>query len=272
MYIFIEMPSGIKILLDAEPTERLENIKVKIQEIAGTPPERQQLYFDGQALRGNITLADYGIRNESTLTLSNISDISSLHYFDYTVQSGDSLWLLAQRFSTTVDAIKSLNGLTTDRIYIGQMLKIPLEIENPLPSPGYFNYTVRSGDSLWLIANLFGTTVNAIKALNNLTDDMIFVGKMLKIPDEFANLPPPLPIVRPTLRIGDTGLHVAVLQAQLHFWLFMPGPMDGIFGPLTQRAVMAFQRDRVLVADGIVGPLTWAALFDYSSIGWNHTG
>jgi LysM repeat protein len=41
------------------------------------------------------------------------------------VQSGDTLWLLAQRFGTTVDAIKQLNGLTDDRLSIGQVLKIP---------------------------------------------------------------------------------------------------------------------------------------------------
>jgi len=155
-------------------------------------------------------------------------------------------------------------------ILVGQILKIPHEYGIIQPPPAYFEYTVRSGDSLWLIANLFGTTVNAIKALNNLTGDMILIGQVLKIPDESASIPPPPPIIRPTLRIGNTGLHVAVLQAQLHFWLFMPGPMDGIFGPLTQRAVMAFQRDRGLVPDGIVGPLTWAALFDYSSIDWDN--
>ena len=45
--------------------------------------------------------------------------------FAYTVKSGDTLWLLARRFGTTVDAIMRLNGLTSDLIYIGQVLKIP---------------------------------------------------------------------------------------------------------------------------------------------------
>jgi len=182
-------------------------------------------------------------------------------YFEYTVQSGDSLWLLAQRFNTTIDAIKSLNNLTGDMILIGQILKIPQDTENPPPAE-YFEYTVQSGDSLWLIARKFGTTVDAVKYINNLTGDMIFPDQILKIPDESGNIPPLPPLVRPTLRIGDRGQHVSILQAQLHFWLFMPGPIDGIFGPMTQRAVMDFQRSRGLVPDGIVGPLTWAALFD----------
>lgn len=45
--------------------------------------------------------------------------------FAYTVRSGDTLWLLSRRFGTTVDAIKRLNGLTSDNLQIGQVLRIP---------------------------------------------------------------------------------------------------------------------------------------------------
>lgn len=45
--------------------------------------------------------------------------------FAYTVKSGDTLWLLARRFGTTVDAIMRLNGLTSDLLNIGQVLQIP---------------------------------------------------------------------------------------------------------------------------------------------------
>ncbi len=100
-------------------------------------------------------------------------------YFDYTVRSGDTLWLLAKRFGTTVDAIKSLNGLTSDALYIGQVLKIP--VSSGVPS--YFEYTVRSGDTLWLLAKRFGTTVDAIKSLNGLTGDELDIGQVLLIPD-----------------------------------------------------------------------------------------
>ena len=98
-------------------------------------------------------------------------------FFVYTVKSGDTLWLLANRFGTSGDAIKRLNGLTGDNLQIGQVLRIPSE-----QSSDYFNYTVRSGDTLWLLANRFGTTVDAIKRLNGLTSDNLQIGQALRIP------------------------------------------------------------------------------------------
>ena len=97
--------------------------------------------------------------------------------FTYTVRSGDTLWLLANRFGTTVDAIKRLNGLTSDNLQIGQILQIPTQ-----QSSAYFDYTVRSGDTLWLLANRFGTTVDDIRRLNGLTSDNLQIGQVLRIP------------------------------------------------------------------------------------------
>lgn len=66
----------------------------------------------------------------------------------------------------------------------------------------------------------------------------------------------------PTLRTGSSGIHVVALQIRLNQHL-SPGTVlncDGKFGPLTQSAVMAFQRLRRLSCDGVVGPMTWGAL------------
>ena len=98
-------------------------------------------------------------------------------YFEYTVRAGDTLWELSRRYGTTVDAIKSLNGLTSDALYIGQVLKIPTST-----IPSYFEYTVRAGDTLWELAQRFGTTVDEIKSLNGLTSDSLSIGQVLLIP------------------------------------------------------------------------------------------
>lgn len=100
-------------------------------------------------------------------------------YFEYIVRSGDTLWLLAQRYDTTVNAIKNLNGLSGNALSIGQILKIPSAGTSPVP---YFEYTVRSGDTLWLLAQRYGTTINAIKSLNKLNSDILNIGQVLLIP------------------------------------------------------------------------------------------
>lgn len=96
---------------------------------------------------------------------------------EYVVQPGDSLWLIAQRFGTTVNALKNLNNLTGDMIRVGQILMVPSD-ENM----SGFEYTVRAGDSLWRLAQRFGTTVEAIKKLNGLTNDTLLVGQIVRIP------------------------------------------------------------------------------------------
>lgn len=96
----------------------------------------------------------------------------------YTVVKGDSLYQIARRFNTTVDAIKNLNNLSSDVIQIGQKLLIPTS-SNQQPTT---TYIVVAGDSLYLIARKFNTTVNAIKQLNNLNSDVIQIGQKLLIP------------------------------------------------------------------------------------------
>lgn len=98
----------------------------------------------------------------------------------YTVRPGDTLWNIAQRFNTTVDAIKILNNLNSDILRVGQILNIPAELEES--ATRILPYTVRYGDTLWSIAKRFNTNVEEIKRLNHLTTNMIYAGQTLMIP------------------------------------------------------------------------------------------
>ncbi|MEO3755045.1 peptidoglycan-binding protein [Streptomyces sp. B6B3] len=64
--------------------------------------------------------------------------------------------------------------------------------------------------------------------------------------------------------VGSNGEPIAEVQCLVRFHGFDPGPIDGIYGPLTTEAVEAFQRSVGLPADGLVGPMTWQALRDVS--------
>ncbi len=94
----------------------------------------------------------------------------------YTVQKGDSLYSIARDYNTTVDAIKNLNNLTSNLLSIGQILQIPVASDTQETT-----YTVQKGDSLYSIAKKFGTTVDTLKKLNNLSSNLLSIGQILII-------------------------------------------------------------------------------------------
>ncbi len=112
-------------------------------------------------------------------------------YVNYTVEAGDNLYDIAERFGTTVDKIKKDNDLKSNTLTVGTVLIIDdkkkissieecygLDFDVPLSS----TYVVQSGDSLYSIAKKFGTTADKIKQLNNLNNNILSVGQEIVIP------------------------------------------------------------------------------------------
>ncbi len=116
---------------------------------------------------GQVLKLSYDTENED-IKESNI----------YTVKKGDSLWLIANKYGTTVNELKSANNLKSNTLSIGQTLIIPEKKENT----NKISYVVKKGDSLWLIANKYDTTVEKIKSTNNLKGNTLSIGQVLVIP------------------------------------------------------------------------------------------
>lgn len=103
----------------------------------------------------------------------------------YTVQRGDTLFLIARKYNVTVDSLREANNIWTNTLLVGQKLIIPDSRESLSGN----TYTVKSGDTLYLIARRFNTTVDAIRRANNIWSDVLYVGQTLTIPGSAASTP-----------------------------------------------------------------------------------
>ncbi|MFL2146578.1 LysM peptidoglycan-binding domain-containing protein [Desemzia sp. FAM 24101] len=138
--------------------------------------------YVGQKLTVNGSVKDES--KPSTGNTSNTGTSTGTSTGQYTIQSGDTLSSLARKYNTTVANLKSLNGLKSDTIYIGQKLTVNGSVkEESKPSTGTSTgqYTIQSGDTLSGIARKYNTSVANLKSLNGLKTDAIYVGQKLTV-------------------------------------------------------------------------------------------
>lgn len=169
---------------------------------------------------------------------------------EYTVKPGDCLSIIALKFDMTVAELKTLNLMRSDKIYVGQTLKVsaatstsiapaptsaapapapkapalapkapaPAPAPKPAAAPAKASvYTVVSGDYLGKIASQFGMSVEQLKSLNNLTSDMIYVGQQLKVSGTAASAPASKPVsaVSTQANTFDEGSFVAIAKSMM---------------------------------------------------------
>ncbi|MFH1843708.1 MAG: LysM peptidoglycan-binding domain-containing protein [bacterium] len=193
---------------DYHQVRRGENLTVIARRYAVTVSElvtwnelRSDQIFPGQRLRIEQTTGDwYVVRRGDTLSgiahrfdislalLKRLNDISGSRIVPgqrlkvrptsrdeavHLVQSGETLSEIAQHHGMSLARRKSVNGLSSDRIYAGQLLR--------LREASRGVHIVERGDALWEIARAYGLSVATLKEINGLTSDKIHPGQELRL-------------------------------------------------------------------------------------------
>ena len=104
----------------------------------------------------------------------------------YVVKKGDSLWSIARANGLTVDELKSLNNLSSNVLHVGDTLLIS-SADSTGDAGNDTYYVVKNGDTLWSIARKHNLSVNELKALNNLSSNVLSVGQRLIVGKESSN-------------------------------------------------------------------------------------
>src|SRR5699024_3957998 len=117
------------------------------------------------------------IISAASLTALSAVAAANISASEITVESGDTLWSISSGTAQSVNEIKSLNNLTSDLIFPGDVLKVDAEAPSAAPAEEVeaeetaTTYTIEAGDTLFAIANQFNVTVDNLKDWNNLSSD-----------------------------------------------------------------------------------------------------
>ncbi|MDY5900092.1 MAG: LysM peptidoglycan-binding domain-containing protein [Candidatus Limisoma sp.] len=189
--------AGVRIAVDASASRRVSKPEVKTSTYTvkkgdglGAIAERHGMTL--QEIRELNGLKDNNIQVGQKLKVTGKaseerSEKPEAKSSTYTVKKGDSLGAIAERFGVTVDQLRDWNGIKGNNIQAGQKLTIGGKSKSSSKagsskSAKTKTHKVRSGESLGVIAEKYGTTAAAIRRANGIKGDNIRVGQTLKIP------------------------------------------------------------------------------------------
>ncbi|MFZ7946284.1 LysM peptidoglycan-binding domain-containing protein [Neobacillus sp. 19] len=102
----------------------------------------------------------------------------------YTVKKKDTLYSLSKKYQVTEKQLMRANGLTSEKIYIGQQLLVPDYIKKGHSKGTGSQYTVQKGDTIYSLAKKFAVSMDELKKVNHLQTEKIYVGQTITLPFE----------------------------------------------------------------------------------------
>ncbi len=159
-------------------TDVVENIEEAVEEAPATPVEETPAETIEPTAEADVADAPTTDEEDAPETVQPAE--SETLPQTYVVQPGDSLGKIAERFGIPLSELAANNGLSvTSFVFVDQVLIISAD-----SSPTTETYIIQSGDTLRIIADRFGITIDALAAANNITNpNTIFVGQLLTIPN-----------------------------------------------------------------------------------------
>mgnify|MGYP002621881962 CR=1 FL=1 len=170
--------------------------------VSGTPSTNNTVYTVRQGDTLYSIASRYGISVDELKSYNNLTsnvlsigevlyiptgqiveDVVGTDYDTYIVKNGDTLYDVASRYNTTVSELKNINNLSNNILLVGQQLLVPKGtdlIDTQITN--YIDYRVVAGDTLYSIALKYNTSVNELKNINNLSNDNLSVGQVIKVP------------------------------------------------------------------------------------------
>jgi len=112
------------------------------------------------------------------LPTSKVENVTPNEYIIYNIKKGDNLYSIAKNYNITLDELIKFNEQGTTLLKIGEQLLIPVKNNN-----SNLTYVVKPGDTLYNIAKRFNISVDSLKNINNLTNNLLKIGDQLLIPE-----------------------------------------------------------------------------------------
>ncbi|MED3829780.1 LysM peptidoglycan-binding domain-containing protein [Priestia megaterium] len=118
----------------------------------------------------------------STAAFLTVAPLSSVHAETvHTVQTGETLFSLSQKYKVSVSQLMSWNNLKSNSIYTGEVLSVSNPQSSSQGITGIQTYYVKKGDTLWSIATTYKTTVQQLMSLNKMSTSTVFIGQKLVV-------------------------------------------------------------------------------------------